>query len=398
MAQNPNSESSSRISRLVVVTFGTFEVRNGEYYGKQQVVDYLHDLSEHFEEVIALGNESDGSYFSARVDQDRVTPKLTAYQASAEQPASVSSVLRANFELLQFARGNTAVLLNAPAILYAPVTPLLPFVTRHLSTYLRANPADVASLQRSRDSDPASLKARLTEFQSWFLSRFSDTLLFRGSEQRYEDDSNAIQSKPIVSLPDRDSIDSRNNDNTTILYVGGLYERKGVTDLIDAFAELVSEPEFEGAELRIVGKGERLEPLQQQAEELSVSNAVEFVGWVDDVTALAREYKSADVFVLPSLSAEGSPRCIDEAQYYGVPVVASDLGYYEESLEHEENVLFVTPGSQRDLRRGIQRLLDDDQLRNRLRRNGRERMDAKLDQSAADQHAEIIKQSTTKPG
>jgi glycosyltransferase involved in cell wall biosynthesis len=75
-----------------------------------------------------------------------------------------------------------------------------------------------------------------------------------------------------------------------------------------------------------------------------------------------------DVLVVPSRWLENSPNSIIEAQAVGVPVIGSNLGGIAELIQHEVNGLLFEPDDVDDLARQLQRLLDEPELLEQLRR------------------------------
>jgi len=104
----------------------------------------------------------------------------------------------------------------------------------------------------------------------------------------------------------------------TFLAVGRLHHQKGFDVLLSAFA--AARPQCPGWRLIIAGGGEDLRSLGALAEQLGLSENVDFPGAVEDPFAL---YRRASVFVLPS-RFEGTPNALLEAMACGVPVVVSD--------------------------------------------------------------------------
>jgi glycosyltransferase involved in cell wall biosynthesis len=107
-----------------------------------------------------------------------------------------------------------------------------------------------------------------------------------------------------------------------LLVVGRLVRSKGYDLLLTAMAELV--PTLPAMRLRIVGDGPERVRLSTQAEQLGLSNVVEFVGalGIGDVRA---ELAHADLFIISSRD-EGMPRTLLEAAAAEVPVVATNVG------------------------------------------------------------------------
>lgn len=115
-----------------------------------------------------------------------------------------------------------------------------------------------------------------------------------------------------------------------IVYAGVLIPRKGVHQLLNAFAAL-DQPH---AQLRLVGHAENADyaaSLRQQAEQLGISDRVHFHGAVSQVE-LADYFAAARVMVLPSLS-EGLGRVVVEAMLLGTPVIGSRVGGIPDLIE-----------------------------------------------------------------
>jgi len=80
-----------------------------------------------------------------------------------------------------------------------------------------------------------------------------------------------------------------------------------------------------------------------------------------------RALSEIDVLVVPSIWPENSPLVIREAFLAGVPVVASRIGGIVELIEDGVGGLLVEPGDPVDLRRTLQRLIDEPALLPALR-------------------------------
>ena len=107
-----------------------------------------------------------------------------------------------------------------------------------------------------------------------------------------------------------------------LLYVGRLLEWKGIDLALHAVSQLKhSHP---GIRFTIVGDGPANTRLHKLAEELGLSQIVEWVRWVPH-TLVREYYRSADVFLFPSLRDSGGMAVL-EAMAHGLPVVCTDLG------------------------------------------------------------------------
>lgn len=141
-----------------------------------------------------------------------------------------------------------------------------------------------------------------------------------------------------------------------LVTVGDLIERKRTADLLDAVARLrKSRPLIRAA---VIGVGPLEAALRLRAQALGVSDAVDFLGYRDDVEEV---FHRSAVFVLPSRS-EGLSIALCEAMACGLPSVVSDVGELRDLVRNGQNGFLVEPGDSEKLADCIERLLDDPEL------------------------------------
>jgi glycosyltransferase involved in cell wall biosynthesis len=148
----------------------------------------------------------------------------------------------------------------------------------------------------------------------------------------------------------------------TLLYHGRVDRRKGVLDLLDAFAQLA--PARPALRLLISGIGPDLEEVRRRVALAPWRAQVELAGYVeyDDVPQV---YHRADIFVSPTY-AEGFSNTILEAMASGLPCVAAEAVGVVDCLRHDDNGLLMPPGDVPALTAALARVLDDETLRARL--------------------------------
>jgi glycosyltransferase involved in cell wall biosynthesis len=110
-----------------------------------------------------------------------------------------------------------------------------------------------------------------------------------------------------------------------VLFVGRIVPSKGIEIAMEAVS-LSQERLGRPITLRVVGwgKAEYIQELRSCAARLGISNQAEFVGPVSFGPSLLSEYDRADLFVMPSLYSEGTPRALSEALAVGLPSLASN--------------------------------------------------------------------------
>jgi glycosyltransferase involved in cell wall biosynthesis len=130
--------------------------------------------------------------------------------------------------------------------------------------------------------------------------------------------------------------------------VGRLSREKGIGALVESVARI--RDGGVDARLRLVGDGPQRAEVERLAARLGVADVVEIIGWVEhyDVEAHLQE---AWALVAPSLWAEPLGLSAVEAIVRGVPVVASAVGGYAETVEPGVTGLLCANGDVADLAR-----------------------------------------------
>jgi glycosyltransferase involved in cell wall biosynthesis len=176
---------------------------------------------------------------------------------------------------------------------------------------------------------------------------------------------------------DRAKIASRDDQEIRFVYLGRLSDWKGVQFLIPAF-KAVAEREPR-AVLYILGDGKERQSLEELTRGLNLSDRVKFVGWVSAEEG-ARQLRSADVFVLPSLREVGGIVLL-EAMAVGLPVITTNWGGPAIHVTDETGIR-VNPDSEDGFVRGLSeamvRLAHSPELRRQMGQAGMERVRGNL--------------------
>jgi glycosyltransferase involved in cell wall biosynthesis len=159
-------------------------------------------------------------------------------------------------------------------------------------------------------------------------------------------------------------------DGPLLLCVGRLDREKGFHHALEALVRL------DGTRLVVVGTGTELEPLQALARDLGVAERVKFAG-AQPQEAIPGYLAAADVFLFPTEREEAAPLVVPQAMSCGVPTIASSIGGITEVIDRPgENGVLVPPGDVDALIAAASRLLDDAELRERMGRAARSRVEA----------------------
>jgi len=141
---------------------------------------------------------------------------------------------------------------------------------------------------------------------------------------------------------------------------------KGHKHLLDAVHQLARKDLM----VLIVGDGPYREQIEQHIADLGLADQIVMPGNQHDVVPWLR---AMDIFVLSSWAIEGVSQAVMQAMSCGVPVVATSVGSIADAVVHEETGIIVPPEDPPALAEALQKLLDDDVLRERFGRESRQR-------------------------
>lgn len=165
------------------------------------------------------------------------------------------------------------------------------------------------------------------------------------------------------------------NGKRIILVVGRLVDMKGIVFLIDALPEVLTH--FPGTDLVVIGSGPEYGALIQRARDIGLLDHVRFVGLVGH-KELPAFYRSANVFVLPSINKGGVTEALGvvllEAMACGCPVIGSDVGGIPDIITDGENGFLVPEQDPKALAEKILLVFSDDGLRKKLVQKGMDRV------------------------
>jgi glycosyltransferase involved in cell wall biosynthesis len=160
--------------------------------------------------------------------------------------------------------------------------------------------------------------------------------------------------EPLPSAPTSSDVPA------VVLAVGRLTAVKGFDLLLRAWHELGETRH--GWQLRIIGDGEEEAALKALASKYNVDESVLFPGRISDMSS---EYRAASLYVLSSLR-EGFSMTLLEAQYFGLPSVATDCPTGPREILSHGSGLLVDSEDSAALAKGLKTLMTDKELRREM--------------------------------
>ncbi len=153
----------------------------------------------------------------------------------------------------------------------------------------------------------------------------------------------------------------------TILFLGRLEERKGLSTMLDAY-QLLRQVRAD-CQLAVVGDGALRRGYERRVEEEGIPD-VRFFGFVPE-----REkpgyFTAADIYCAPNTGKESFGVILLEAMASGKPVVATAIDGFRQVMTDQREGLLVPPGDEGAMAMALARLLDDAEERRRMGEAGR---------------------------
>jgi phosphatidylinositol alpha-1,6-mannosyltransferase len=152
-----------------------------------------------------------------------------------------------------------------------------------------------------------------------------------------------------------------------LLTAARLFKRKGHAQVIQVLHQL--NRKYPDLAYVITGEGKYQAHLESLARQLQVHDKVRFVGFVSEAE-LNQLYRRCAIYISPSMMEEGDVEgfgiALVEAGAHGRPVIAGRTGGVEDAVVDGETGILVDPSKIDEIETALVRLLDDDDLRQRL--------------------------------
>ena len=183
------------------------------------------------------------------------------------------------------------------------------------------------------------------------------------------------ESELLIDVPLNDRLKNLNvlqkktEEKAIILFCGRLINKKGLFLLLDVIKRIPKDREYE---VHIYGEGILREAIENQIRYADLEERVIVKGAVP-YEEMTKVYRTADVFVLPSLRESGGSVLV-EAMAHALPIVSLDMAF-SSILKQNDTGNFIdihqsTEGILNSFADALVRLIDDSELRTKLGYNG----------------------------
>lgn len=178
--------------------------------------------------------------------------------------------------------------------------------------------------------------------------------------EKYQKQFQVILNTPLLVQPS-----TVNHQLSTILYQGALNEGRGLENLIEAMRDV-------NAKLFLAGEGDLSDELRSLTKKLSLESKVEFLGFVNP--AELKELTAKASIGINLLENKGLSYCYSLSNKFfdyihaGVPQVCIAFPEYKKVNDEYEVALLVETCAIDEIKGAIQRLLNDEDLYQRLQK------------------------------
>ncbi len=203
---------------------------------------------------------------------------------------------------------------------------------------------------------------RVIACSSYMREHISD--IYELGEERIAVIPNGIDPADLVPVDDLDTLRARYAapDERLVLLVGRLVYEKGFQLALEALPGLVER--VGNVRFIVAGSGTAEQELREQATRLGLDDHGQFLGWIGD-DMLHSLYRIADLTVVPSIYEPFGLVAL-EAMASGCPCLVADTGGLREVVPNDDVGLRFHSRDPDSLGQMAERLLTDEDLRDRL--------------------------------
>lgn len=242
--------------------------------------------------------------------------------------------------------------------------------------------ATVHMVNISRKANPSKIVKKLFFLADLFWTSMMDaviTISYSHKRALVDEGLNEAKIKVIYNGVDLNAaesygdIDEVKNYKIIVGIIARISSQKGLIYLLLAAEQLINK--YPDMLFLIIGDGPEKEMLCKYAATKSLEKNVKFLGFKENPLSYLKTF---DIFVLPSLY-EGLPIAIIEAMASSKPIITTRVGAAEELVFEGRNGLLVNPGDIEGLKKAIEALTDNQDLRILMGKESRKIAQEKFD-------------------
>ena len=181
---------------------------------------------------------------------------------------------------------------------------------------------------------------------------------------------NGIDLKEYQEVNSSKALKKYNIKNDYILFVGRISRQKGILHLLNAIEYLPEDIDV----VLCAGKADTEKLLKKVKEKVKTHKNIIWINEMISRKEIIELYSQASVFVCPSIYEPFGIINL-EAMACKTPVVASSVGGIKEVVVNGETGFLITAGAEKEMAEAIIKLLDNQNMRNKFGKAGRNRVE-----------------------
>ncbi len=160
------------------------------------------------------------------------------------------------------------------------------------------------------------------------------------------------------------------DDFTVLLFVGRIFNEKGIHEVIDAFPGIQKKHK---TVLIVVGSGSDMEAVKKKVVQYNLTDSVILTEKFIPEQETIKYYSNSDILVFPTFYPEGFPMALFNSVAAGLAIVTTPIRAAKDFLTEPENCIWVKPQNSDSVFQALDKLLTDKINMNQMRQNNKKK-------------------------
>lgn len=160
------------------------------------------------------------------------------------------------------------------------------------------------------------------------------------------------------------------DDYKILLFVGRIFNEKGIHEVIDAFPRIQKKHK---TVLIVVGSGSDMEAIKNKVIQYKLTDSVILTEQFIPEQETIKYYSNSDILVFPTFYPEGFPMALFNSVAAGLAIVTTPIRAAKDYLTEPENCLWVKPQNSESVFQALDKLLTDEAGMNLMRQNNKKK-------------------------
>jgi glycosyltransferase involved in cell wall biosynthesis len=170
----------------------------------------------------------------------------------------------------------------------------------------------------------------------------------------------------------------KDDSEIRLLYLSRLIKDKGIYEIANSINPIIEHNPDKNISFTFAGDGDERAGLKNYIDRLGVDNYAKFLGYVRGDKKI-KTLISSHIFLFPSYHSEGCPVAVLEAMAAGLPIISTNVGALGDIIKDGINGIVIKDQSSEAIVRAVDLLIKDENLRNKMACNNRQKVKNEFD-------------------